>query len=64
MGIFDKAKDIAGEVADKAAEAIDKVGDFAEEHAPGKLGETIGKVADKASDTLDKVDGQDDVPNA
>ena len=37
MGLFDKAKELAGEHADKVGDAIDKVADVVDEKTFGKF---------------------------
>lgn len=61
MGIFDKAKDMAGDVdlgdiVDKAQDAVDEHGD----KLPGGLGDKASGALDKLSDLADKIPGQGD----
>lgn len=63
MGIFDKAKDLAG----NADELIDKAKDVVEEHGdklPGGLGDKAKDLLDKADEAADKLPGDkaDDSP--
>jgi len=58
MGIFDKAKDLAGnkdELLDKAKDAVTDHGD----KLPGGLGDKAEDALDKAEDLADKIPGQD-----
>ncbi len=58
MGMFDKAKDLAG----NADEMIDKAKDAVEQHGdklPGGLGDKAADALDKAEDMADKLPGQD-----
>jgi hypothetical protein len=50
----DKAKDIAGDIADKAGDIVDKV----EEKIPDSVKEKAGDLADKAGDLVDKAKGK------
>ncbi len=59
MGIFDKAKDMAGDadlgdVVDKAKDAVDEHGD----KIPGGMGDKAADALDKASGLTDKIPGQ------
>jgi uncharacterized protein YjbJ (UPF0337 family) len=54
MGIFDKAKDLAGKTDDAAK--------MAKEHAdkvPGDMGDTVSDMADKVDELTDKIPGAD-----
>jgi hypothetical protein len=54
MGIFDKAKDLAGnadELIDKAQEVVDEHGD----KLPGGLGDKAADLLDKAEQAADKL---------
>ena len=53
MGLFDKAKDLAGQHADKVGEAIDKVADVVDEKTGGKYTEHVGKGAEAAKGFVD-----------
>ena len=56
MGLFDKAKDIAGKNQDKIDDGIDKAADVAEDKLGDKLGEDkIDMAAEKAKDAVDKL---------
>jgi len=48
MGFLDKAKDLAGEHADKVGDAIDKAADAIDQRTGGKYGEHIDKGAEAA----------------
>lgn len=50
MSFKDKAKDIAGDIADKAGDLVDKV----EEKIPDSVKEKASDLADKAGDLVDK----------
>ena len=63
MGIFDKAKDAAGDLAGNADELIDKAQEVVEEHGdklPGGLGDTAADLLDKAEDLAEKLPGGDE----
>jgi len=53
VGLFDKAKDLAGQHADKVGEAIDKVADVVDEKTGGKYTEHVGKGAEAAKGFVD-----------
>ena len=59
MGIFDKAKDLAGEPADKISDGVDKATDMIDEKTGGKHTEHLDKVDDAAA----KFAGKDDSAN-
>ncbi len=48
MGFLDKAKELAGEHADKVGDAIDKAADVVDERTGGKYGDHIHKGAEAA----------------
>jgi hypothetical protein len=48
MGLFDKAKQLADQHADKVEDAIDKAADAVDEKTGGKYAEHIDKGADAA----------------
>ena len=48
MGLFDKAKELAGQHADKVEQAIDKVADVVDEKTGGKYADQIDKGAEAA----------------
>ena len=50
MSFMDKAKDVAGDLADKAGDLVDKV----EEKIPDSVKEKAGDLADKAGELVDK----------
>ncbi len=59
MGIFDKAKDMAGDadlgdIVDKAKDVVDEHGD----KIPGGMADKAADALDKASDLADKIPGQ------
>ena len=58
MGIFDKAKDLAGDnlekIEDAVEGAVDKVGDMVGDKIPGG-----DKVMDAVGDMVDKIDGEE-----
>ena len=59
MGIFDKAKDMAGDA--DLGDMVDKAKDVVDEHGdkiPGDLGDKAADALDKASDLADKIPGQ------
>ena len=53
MGLFDKAKELAGQHADKVGDAIDKVADVVDEKTGGKYAEQIDKGAEAAKGLVD-----------
>ena len=53
MGLFDKAKDLAQEHADKVDGAIDKAADAVDEKTGGKYSDKIDRAADAARNALD-----------
>ena len=57
MGIFDSAKDKAGEFAqdnpDKLDQGVDKAGDFADDKTGGQHADQIDKGQDFANEKLD-----------
>ena len=52
MGLFDKAKDLAGKNADKLEDAIDKAADIADDKTGGKHSDKIDTAVDKAKDFI------------
>ena len=48
MGLFDKAKDLLGQHADKVEGAIDKVAEVVDDKTGGKYAEQIDKGAEAA----------------
>lgn len=61
MGIFDKAKDMAGDV--NVGDIVDKAQDAVEEHGdklPGGLGDKAAGALDKLEGLTDKLPGQGD----
>ncbi len=59
MGLFDKAKDLAQEHADKLDGVIDKAADVVDEKTGGKYSEKIDKAADAARNALDDQAGDE-----
>ena len=57
MGLFDKAKQLAGEHADKVGDAIDKVADVVDEKTDGKYADHIDKGAEAAKGFVDDAEG-------
>ncbi|HEV2759302.1 MAG TPA: antitoxin [Acidimicrobiales bacterium] len=53
MGLFDKAKDLAGQHADKVGDAIDKAADMVDEKTGGKYADHIDKGAEAAKGFVD-----------
>lgn len=53
MGLFDKAKDLVGDNADKIEDAIDKAAEVADDKTGGKHTDKIDAAADKAKDLID-----------
>ena len=53
MGIFDKAKDLAGENTDKINDAVDQGADLVDEKTGGKYGEQIDQGSEFAKDKAD-----------
>lgn len=56
MGLFDKAKNLAGKHADKLEGAVEKVGDTIDDKTGGKFSDKIDKVQDAATSALHKGD--------
>lgn len=52
MGIFDKAKDLAGDHPDQVDQGIDKAGDAVDERTGGQHAEHVDKAQDAARDRL------------
>ena len=63
MGLFDKAKKLVGDNAEKiedvVEDGIDKAADMAKGIVPDEHDDKVDMAADKAKDLLDKVDGDD-----
>jgi len=55
MSMFDKAKDLLGEHADKVTEGIDKVGDLVDEKTGGQHADKINSAQEKAKAELRKL---------
>ncbi len=60
MGIFDKAKKLAEDNADKLDDAVDKVADVADDRTGGKFADQIEKGAEAAKGLADKIGGGDE----
>ncbi|QXC59706.1 antitoxin [Aquihabitans sp. G128] len=56
MGFIDKIKDVVGDNADKAEQAIDKAADLVDDKTGGKHSKQIDGAADKAKDLIEKLD--------
>ncbi|HEX2192554.1 MAG TPA: antitoxin [Acidimicrobiales bacterium] len=59
MGLFDKAKDLAQDNADKLDGVIDKAADVVDEKTGGKYSYKIDKAADAARNALDDQPGDE-----
>jgi len=53
LGLFDKAKDLLGQHADKVEDAIDKVADVVDDKTGGKYTDKIEKGAETAKGLVD-----------
>jgi hypothetical protein len=53
MGLFDKAKDLAHDHADKLDGVIDKAAEVVDEKTGGKYADKVDKAADAARNALD-----------
>lgn len=60
MGIFDKAKDLVGDNADKIEDGIDQVAEMAKDKVPEAHGDKVDMVADKAKDVVEGLSEDDD----
>ncbi len=58
MSMFDKAKDLLGEHADKVDEGIDKVGDLVDDKTGGEHAEHVDTAQEKLKEELRKLDDQ------
>ena len=56
MSMFDKAKDLLGQHADKVEDGIDKLGDLVDEKTGGQHADTISSAREKAKEELRKLD--------
>lgn len=63
MGIFDKAKDLAGEHSEQVSQGIDQGGDFIDDKTGGKFSDQIDQGQDFARDQLG-LDAQQDEQEA
>ena len=57
MGLFDKAKDLLGQHADKVSDAIDKVAEVVDDKTDGKYTDKIEKGAETAKGLVDGDEG-------
>jgi antitoxin protein of toxin-antitoxin system len=57
MGLFDRAKGLLGQHADKVEDAIDKVADVVDDKTGGKYAEKIDKGAEAAKGFIGDDDG-------
>ena len=62
MGLFDKAKDLAGQHADKVGDAIDKAADMVDEKTGGKYADQIDKGAEAAKGFVGEDEGNTPPP--
>ncbi len=62
MGIFDKAKDLAGEHSDKIDQGIEKGGDMLDEKTGGKYADKVDKGQEFAGDKVGDYLGKGDAP--
>ncbi len=62
MGLFDKAKDLAGKHADKVEGAIEKVADVVDEKTGGKYSDKIDQGAEAAKGLVDG-EGEQEPPS-
>lgn len=64
MGLFDKAKKLVGDNAEKIEDAvedgIDMAADKAKDLVPDAHDDKVDMAAEKAKDLADKIDGDDD----
>lgn len=59
MGLFDKAKDLAGKNKDKIDDGIDKAADVADDKVGDKVGsDKIDMAAEQAKGAVDKLAGE------
>lgn len=58
MGLFDKAKDLAAEHADKIEDAIDKAAEVVDDKTGGKHAERIDKGAQTVKGLVRKLDSK------
>jgi ABC-type transporter Mla subunit MlaD len=59
MGLFDKAKDLAQDHADKLDGVIDKAAETVDEKTGGKYSDKIDQAADAARNALDDQPGDE-----
>ena len=55
MGIFDKAKDLAAEHADKVSQGIDKVGDLVDQRTGGQHAAQVDRAQDEAKRRVEEL---------
>ena len=53
MGLFDKAKGLVGDNADKVKDGVDKAADLADEKTGGQHTDKIDTAQDKVNDVID-----------
>jgi hypothetical protein len=56
MSMFDKAKDLLGEHADKVDEGIDKLGDLIDEKTGGEHADKVDSAQEKIKEQLRQLD--------
>ncbi len=60
MGLFDKAKDFAGDNPDKVDQGVEKAGDLVDDKTGGKHSEQVDKGQDFVGDRLGGAEGGND----
>ncbi len=63
MGLFDRAKELAGQHADKVDQAIDEVADVVDEKTGGKYADKIDKGAEAAKGYVGGDEGEQEPPS-
>lgn len=58
MGFMDKAKDLAGQHADKIDQGIEQGGDLVDDKTGGKYADQVDKAQDFANEQADKLGGE------
>ncbi|MFI6516311.1 antitoxin [Spirillospora sp. NPDC050679] len=58
MSIVDKVKEMLGQNADKAKQAVDKAGDVVDQRTGGKYADKVDMAQDKARQYLDQNDAK------
>ena len=56
MSMFDKAKDLLGEHADKVDQGVDKLGDLIDEKTGGEHADKVDSAQEKIKEELRKLD--------